>query len=80
MDASPTAGADPGCAAGVQETWPHLFALAMTEEGRRALTSAFGLCAPLDTGGGEALAALLLNAWDTLAMGARRPCRFSLLS
>lgn len=68
-DASAAAGADPRCAGQVRDAWPHLFALAKSAGGRSAVASAFRLCTPLDTGGEEALAALLLNAWDTLAMG-----------
>ena len=69
-DATPAAGAAAGCEAGVRASWPHLFAAAATAEGRATLGRAFSLCDPLASAAdGERLAATLLNAWDTLAMG-----------
>ena len=70
-DASSAAGAAERCAAGVHATWPVLFRLAKTASGRQVLSREFRLCQPLENeDGGESLAAMLLNVWDTLAMGA----------
>lgn len=69
-DASSAAGAAERCAAGVHATWPVLFRLAKTASGRQVLSREFRLCQPLENeDGGESLAAMLLNVWDTLAMG-----------
>lgn len=59
------------CAPSVKATWPILFARAKSAAGRAQLSSVFRLCAPLSTeDDGERLAGVLLNFWDTLAMGA----------
>ena len=68
-DASTGAGAAAGCVEGVRATWPHLFEMMKTADGRAALEANFGLCSPLSAGDGGRLSSQLLNVWDTLAMG-----------
>ncbi|CAH0475374.1 unnamed protein product [Peronospora belbahrii] len=69
-DASPDAGSAKNCVANARKSWPQLFELAKTENGRTTLTSLFRLCQPLSrTEEGNDLAMSVLFAFDVLAMG-----------
>ena len=65
-DATPVAGAHPNCAPVVRASWPILRSLGRTKGGRRRLTSAFRLCAPLRDGEVWRLEALLLWVFPLL--------------
>jgi lysosomal Pro-X carboxypeptidase len=66
-----TGGCVDGCVGGVRASWPALFELGRTTEGRRSLSSIFRLCEPLGDSDSDVsrLASFVLNVWDTLAMG-----------
>jgi len=71
-DATPAAGAVAGCDAAVRQSWPTIFEMGKTTAGRASLESIFRICpsTPLsDQDRVTALAFMLLNLWDTLAMG-----------
>ena len=75
-DASPAAGAHEDCVPAVRATWPAIDAAAATAAGRAQLASTFRLCGPLtdaappatEGSGAARLKALLLHAFDTLAL------------
>jgi len=71
-DASPAAGAPPGCVDAVRGVWGALTRAGATAEGRHALRGALGLCPDLPFESAEdvqALAAWLQSALDYIAMG-----------
>jgi len=77
-DASPAAGAHADCIPAVRATWEAIDSATGSAAGRAELSSVFRLCEPLregaspsdaEGGAGARLKALLLNVFDTLAMG-----------
>lgn len=71
-DATPAAGAAAGCSDSVRRAWPALFGKGTTAAGRAELDATFRLCPGSKLGSSADvtnLAFMMLNAWDTLAMG-----------
>jgi len=78
-DASPAAGAHADCVPAVRAAWSAIDTAAASPEGLAMLSSTFRLCGPLQAAGAAGagpegspvarLKALLLNVFDTLAMG-----------
>ncbi len=69
-DATPAAGSAAACSSNVRAAWGAMFSLAETPEGLKQLSELFSTCQPLQSAYDvKLLAALYINAWDTLAMG-----------
>jgi lysosomal Pro-X carboxypeptidase len=69
-DATPAAGSAAACSSNVRAAWKAMFALAATPQGLQQLSDLFSTCQPLQSEDDvNLLAALYINAWDTLAMG-----------
>jgi lysosomal Pro-X carboxypeptidase len=69
-DATPAAGSSAACSGNVRAAWSAMFSLAATAGGLQELSRVFATCQPLQTLlDVQLLAALYINAWDTLAMG-----------
>ena len=69
-DATPAAGSSAACRGNVREAWDAMFALAATPQGLTQLSQLFITCRPLQSlADVQLLAAVYINAWDTLAMG-----------
>ncbi len=69
-DATAAAGSAAACSGNVRAAWQTMFSLASTAQGLQQLSSLFSTCQPLRTlSDVNLLAALYINAWDTLAMG-----------
>ena len=64
------ASPDASCAAKIRASWPHLFAAAASQRGRRRLARLLRLCRPPPARrGGERVGMFLAMALDVLAMG-----------
>ncbi len=69
-DATAAAGSAAACSSNVRAAWQAMFSLAQTAAGLQQLSQLFVTCQPLKSAGDvHLLAALYINAWDTLAMG-----------
>ena len=69
-DASPAAGSAKNCVSNVKKTWDIIFNSGKTDDGLKMLSSAFGLCEPLNSeSDAHALADWVKGAYDYLAMG-----------
>eukprot|EP00039_Didymoeca_costata_P029055 m.23103 g.23103 ORF g.23103 m.23103 type:complete len:514 (+) comp7466_c0_seq3:18-1559(+) len=71
-DATPAAGAKEGCDSAVRSAWPMIFSKGATAAGMSELQETFHICpsTPIKTTNDvHNLAFMLLNVWDTLAMG-----------
>lgn len=78
-DATPDAGATKGCDSNVRAAFSALWNLGASESGRAQLQSSFKVCktTPVTTANDvQRLAFMMLNAWDTMAMGVRPPLEF----
>lgn len=79
-DATPEAGAANGCDSNVRTAFATLWRLGGTPSGRATLQSSMRVCktTPIATDADvQRLAFMMLNAWDTMAMGVRQPVSFS---
>eukprot|EP00123_Amoebidium_parasiticum_P017854 comp24009_c0_seq1/m.42821 comp24009_c0_seq1/g.42821 ORF comp24009_c0_seq1/g.42821 comp24009_c0_seq1/m.42821 type:complete len:556 (-) comp24009_c0_seq1:545-2212(-) len=69
-DATPEAGSAPACVPNVKATWPLVFKMAETQEGRDRIQAAFRTCENLTSSEQvSALVELVISAWNTMAMG-----------
>jgi lysosomal Pro-X carboxypeptidase len=69
-DATAAGGSAAACSSNVRAAWQAMFALAATAHGLQQLSEMFSMCQPLrGMADVNLLAALYINAWDTLAMG-----------
>jgi hypothetical protein len=69
-DATAAAGSSAACSGNVRAAWDAMFTLAATAQGLQQLSQLFATCRPLQSlAEVQLLAALYINAWDTLAMG-----------
>lgn len=69
-DATPNAGARAGCDTKVRSAWNAIRVLGQSEDGRALLKKTFRLCSELKSESDvERLVWMMVNAWDTMAMG-----------